>query len=192
MAVRKRPSNASSFEGEPHFIGEIAADGTASLQTDSLNLNEDENRPRVESQDSQVSSESSVHGELDGLVPGSAVESEPAAPRSNVYHNSDDHPDDSDIQKHKSRRRRSLTVRIEQTDQAGRYHLTAEDPELRDLLKKGFARSKDGGIEKKRSRFRDLVFTRQFTAFDRQNSESASSPFHGFFSLFWSAPDGVE
>jgi sterol O-acyltransferase len=30
-----------------------------------------------------------------------------------------------------------------------------------------------------------LVFTRQFTAFDRQNADSADSPFHGFFTLFW-------
>jgi sterol O-acyltransferase len=30
-----------------------------------------------------------------------------------------------------------------------------------------------------------LVFTRQFTAFDRQNAASAESPFHGFFTLFW-------
>jgi hypothetical protein len=29
------------------------------------------------------------------------------------------------------------------------------------------------------------VFTRQFTAFDRQNAESAESTFHGFFTLFW-------
>lgn len=29
------------------------------------------------------------------------------------------------------------------------------------------------------------MFTRQFTAFDRQNVESAKSPFHGFFALFW-------
>lgn len=38
---------------------------------------------------------------------------------------------------------------------------------------------------KRRKKFSDLVFTRQFTAFDRQNAESAESPFHGFFTLFW-------
>jgi sterol O-acyltransferase len=37
----------------------------------------------------------------------------------------------------------------------------------------------------RRSKFSDLVFTRQFTAFDRQNAASAESPFHGFFTLFW-------
>ena len=39
--------------------------------------------------------------------------------------------------------------------------------------------------KKRRSKFSDLVFTRQFTAFDRQNADSADSPFHGFFTLFW-------
>lgn len=29
------------------------------------------------------------------------------------------------------------------------------------------------------------MFTRQFTAFDRQNTESGNSPFHGFFNLVW-------
>lgn len=38
---------------------------------------------------------------------------------------------------------------------------------------------------KTRRKFSDLVFTRQFTAFDRNNTASASSPFHGFFTLFW-------
>lgn len=31
------------------------------------------------------------------------------------------------------------------------------------------------------------MFTRQFTAFDRLNADSAESPFHGFFTLFWLA-----
>jgi hypothetical protein len=39
--------------------------------------------------------------------------------------------------------------------------------------------------KKRRSKFSDLVFTRQFTTFDRQNVDSADSPFHGFFTLFW-------
>ncbi|KAH8820986.1 MBOAT family protein [Xylogone sp. PMI_703] len=37
----------------------------------------------------------------------------------------------------------------------------------------------------RRRKFRDLVFTRQFTAFDSHNTESANSLFHGFFNLFW-------
>lgn len=30
-----------------------------------------------------------------------------------------------------------------------------------------------------------MVFTRQFSAFDRQNQATANSPFHGFYVLFW-------
>jgi hypothetical protein len=32
-----------------------------------------------------------------------------------------------------------------------------------------------------------MVFTRQFSTFDRQNLDSANSPFQGFFVLFWIA-----
>jgi sterol O-acyltransferase len=200
MAVRERPSSASSLEGAAHLIGELGADGTASLQrVDDANLNGNAPRPQSYSQDSSVSSssssqeEASIHGELDGLVPESAVAASETAVllRSKHHQAGSTHTrgGDDELDEVRSRRRRkSLTVRLEKTGQAGRYQLTAEDPELRNLLKEGFERSKDGGIKKKRSRFRDLVFTRQFTAFDRQNAASASSPFHGFFSLFWSVP----
>ena len=39
--------------------------------------------------------------------------------------------------------------------------------------------------KKRRGRFSDFVFTRGFSAFDRQNTDAANSPFHGFFTLFW-------
>ncbi len=38
---------------------------------------------------------------------------------------------------------------------------------------------------KSRGKFSDLVFTRGFSTFDRQNAAAANSPFHGFFTLFW-------
>jgi sterol O-acyltransferase len=186
MAVRKTLSETDSFEGASHLIGELAEDGTASLQRHDLNVHGTFGRSGSDSQDSGASSEEIIHGELDGLVPGPAADSESAVLRSIHYNKSRGPQKNTDSAKCKARRRQSLTVRLEKTDQAGRYQLTAEDPELRNLLKQGFERSKDGGIRKKTSRFRDLVFTRQFTAFDRLNSESASSPFHGFFSLFWS------
>jgi sterol O-acyltransferase len=194
MAARERLSNASSFEGAAHLIGELGADGTASLQRVDVTSNGNAQRPKSYSQDSSVSSEeASIHGELDGLVPEefAITESESAAVLRSKHHQGSGNTYDGASESDKvirSCRRKSLTVRLEKTDQAGRYQLTAEDPELRNLLKAGFEKSKDGGIKKKRSRFRDLVFTRQFTAFDRQNAASASSPFHGFFSLFWSVP----
>ncbi|KAK4229309.1 sterol O-acyltransferase 2 [Podospora fimiseda] len=39
--------------------------------------------------------------------------------------------------------------------------------------------------EKRRGKFRDLVFTKTFTAFDLRNPSTANSTFHGFFTLFW-------
>lgn len=32
-----------------------------------------------------------------------------------------------------------------------------------------------------------MVFTRQFSAFDRQNQAAANNTFHGFYTLFWIA-----
>lgn len=63
-----------------------------------------------------------------------------------------------------------------------------DDGELREIVQRGLMRAKDpAGKGKRRPKFSDLVFTRQFSAFDRQNQLAASSPFHGFFTLFWMA-----
>ncbi|OCL08645.1 MBOAT-domain-containing protein [Glonium stellatum] len=88
----------------------------------------------------------------------------------------------------KPSRRKSIQVILEKTDKKGRYTLTADDPEIREILRHNIERksSKADG-KKSRTRFRDLVFTRQFTTFDRQNPLSSQSPFHGFFTLFWLA-----
>ena len=85
-------------------------------------------------------------------------------------------------------RRTSIQVRLEKTDRKGRYILTADDPEIKDILRKGIERQKeDAGSKKPRVRFRDMVFTKQFTTFDRQNPSTSKSPFFGFFTLFWIA-----
>jgi sterol O-acyltransferase len=85
------------------------------------------------------------------------------------------------------RRRRSIQVVLEKTGKKGRYILTADDPEFREILKSHLDREASAldPSKKQRTRFRDLVFTRQFTTFDRQNPLSSESPFHGFFTLFW-------
>lgn len=83
-------------------------------------------------------------------------------------------------------RHSSISVRLEKTGTKGRYLLKAADePELREILRVWARREVDGLDKKRRSKFSDLVFTRQFTTFDRQNPTSASSLFHGFFTLFW-------
>lgn len=75
---------------------------------------------------------------------------------------------------------------LQETGEDGKYILKADDPELREILRKGLQREAEAKSSKRmRMRFRDLVFTRQFTAFDRQNT--VSSPFRGFFTLFWLA-----
>jgi sterol O-acyltransferase len=82
-------------------------------------------------------------------------------------------------------RRRSIQIKLQKTDRKGEYTLTADDPEISDILQKGIEREKREAKDKNRTRLRDLVFTRQFTTFDRQNPASAESPFFGFFTLFW-------
>ncbi|KAI7571442.1 hypothetical protein KC343_g2613, partial [Hortaea werneckii] len=89
----------------------------------------------------------------------------------------------------KHKKRSSIQIRLERTDRKGRYILTADDPEVKDILRKGIEREEVEAGNKKspRMRIRDLVFTRQFTTFDRQNPTSSESPFFGFFTLFWIA-----
>ena len=85
-------------------------------------------------------------------------------------------------------RKSSIQIRLEKTDRKGRYILTADDPEIKEILRKGIERQEAEKADKNpRVRFRDLVFTRRFTTFDRQNPSSAESPFFGFFTLFWLA-----
>ena len=86
-------------------------------------------------------------------------------------------------------RRHSVQVRLQKTGKKGRYILTADDPEIREILSRGIEREEAAArdAQRSRTRIRDLVFTRQFTTFDRQNPLSSESPFHGFFTLFWLA-----
>jgi sterol O-acyltransferase len=77
-----------------------------------------------------------------------------------------------------------LQVRLERTEKKGRYMLTVDDPETKALLRREIARA-NGEKVKPRMRIRELVFTRQFTAFDRQNPDNEKSAFFGFFTLFW-------
>ena len=89
------------------------------------------------------------------------------------------------VDERKPPRRRSTPLKLQRTGSKGKYILSADDPEIREILRRGVQRENEGQTKKKRSRFSDLVFTRQFTAFDRQNPNHASAPFHGFFTLFW-------
>jgi sterol O-acyltransferase len=85
------------------------------------------------------------------------------------------------------KRRMSIPVKlVKDEDEPGdRYVITSDDPELREILRNGAQLEAKDSKGQRRARFSDLVFTRQFTAFDRQNKSSSSSTFHGFHTLFW-------
>ncbi|KAG0133999.1 MBOAT, membrane-bound O-acyltransferase family-domain-containing protein [Tuber indicum] len=77
-------------------------------------------------------------------------------------------------------RRASIPVRLEKIRGKERYRLVMDD-ELGKLLVSGsVVRGK-----KRKKKFSDLVFTKRFTAFDRRSPEAASSPFRGFYTVFW-------
>ncbi|PSR76895.1 MBOAT family protein [Coniella lustricola] len=64
----------------------------------------------------------------------------------------------------------------------------SDDNELRAILKRGVQRARDSESNiKRKGRFRDFVFTKKFSTFDMRNEVAATSPFHGFFTLFWIA-----
>ncbi|KAI1380829.1 MBOAT family protein [Hypoxylon crocopeplum] len=65
------------------------------------------------------------------------------------------------------------------------YVVASDDAELRDILRRGIEREREQRSPGRREKLRDMVFTRQFSTFDRQNQDAANSPFHGFYVLFW-------
>ncbi|MCJ1285701.1 acyl-CoA/sterol acyltransferase [Xylographa opegraphella] len=76
-------------------------------------------------------------------------------------------------------------AKLRETNALGEYILGADDPLIKDILSRNVKREDEAQGKQTRVPFSDLIFTRQFTAFDRQNLASASSPFHGFFTAFW-------
>ncbi|KAF2859488.1 acyl-CoA/sterol acyltransferase [Piedraia hortae CBS 480.64] len=79
------------------------------------------------------------------------------------------------------RGRNNIEVVLEPTGSKGRYILKADDPEIQAILKQAL----DSKDRKPRARFRDHVFTRQLSTFDRQNPAKSERSFFGFFTLFW-------
>lgn len=133
---------------------------------------------------------------------GGGVENEPKLPQTLVdtmseeSNNSSDEPSSYQTIQPSPRkttspnlaRRKSIQVVLEKTEQKGRYIIRADDPEIRDIIRLGVEREAGSSSAKSfRTRFRDLVFTRQFTTFDRRNVLGSESPFRGFFTLFWLA-----
>ncbi|KAI1778274.1 MBOAT family protein [Hypoxylon cercidicola] len=65
------------------------------------------------------------------------------------------------------------------------YVVVSDDAELREILRRGLEREKEKVSPTPREKLRDMVFTKQFSCFDRQNQDAANSQFHGFYVLFW-------
>lgn len=74
----------------------------------------------------------------------------------------DHRPTSADMLEEKQTAATNIQVRLDRTDKQGHYILTADDPDLRKVLKKRIEREQaEARCEKPRVRFRDLVFTRQ-------------------------------
>ena len=185
---RPRAAPNASFRDAPHLVGELDSNGTASLKRHNSNGNGKASPalPNGKSDDS-LSDGDTLEPDPALVVEGSkggGIHGEGQLHHDARYESLKPEPRGDD-QRPRPTRRKSITVKLEKTGEDGRYYLSSEDPELQALLRNTFERSAEGGFHKKRSKFSDVVFTRQFTAFDRQNTVSAASPFHGFFTLFW-------
>lgn len=82
-----------------------------------------------------------------------------------------------------NKKRKSIQVTFNDSGKKVQHNLLAED--LRNIIRAGMQNEVAKLSGKSKARLRDLVFTRQFTTFDRQNPSASESPFHGFFTLFW-------
>lgn len=100
------------------------------------------------------------------------------------------------VRKRKTARRMGkkelLSAQVDSTivrDDSGRIQIYPEnDQALQDLLKRSSESAKHPeAAVKRKHKFRDHLFTHQFSAFDPHNLAAVNSPFHGFYTLFWLA-----
>jgi len=199
----KMSAHTTSIDIAPQLVGKLCEDGTAQLEQDTIYTKGNSSR---HSQSLKDVLEGSTHSSQNGSDNGSESTSEEdydslkhdpltvvSGGRGGGYENVDELNKPKSYEEIRTSsgspssptRRKSIPIKLNKLEEDGRYMLTADDAALTEILKTGLEREKNTGSAKSRQKFRDLVFTRQFTAFDRQNSESADSPFHGFFTLFW-------
>ncbi|KAF2853984.1 sterol o-acyltransferas-like protein 2 [Plenodomus tracheiphilus IPT5] len=106
--------------------------------------------------------------------------------RSTTVIPSDESDSDAHIKEKAGGRRKSVQVVIEE-DKKGEFTITTKDPLFKEIMRVGLQQEAERLGGRSRYKPRDLIFTQQFTTFDRQNTAAAQSPFHGFFTLFWLA-----
>lgn len=142
-------------------------------------------KPSLEREDSWTPENSANTSDVDGTSQserhGFNVQS-----RSTTVIPSDESDSEAQTGEKGGSRRKSIQVVIEE-DKKGDYTFTTKDPLFKDILRTGLQQEADKLSGKSRYKPRHLIFTQQFTAFDRQNATAAQSPFHGFFTLFWLA-----
>ena len=183
-----------TLDHAPHLAGKLSRDGFANLDVDKANGNVSLDVPTGVSLDPSSSvpsaSESVVSDDedydtmkLDPDVLMRATKGISAQQLSDLPNSENGHLENGHTRQ--NGRSTSLEVRLEKTGKRGRYKLTADDPQIRDIIRWGLEREEALDARKQRSRLRDIIFTRQFTTFDRQNPASSESPFFGFFTLFW-------
>ena len=195
MAPQNRPTLNTADTLDAHELsGSLNTDGYAKLQTNgSTTTNGTTKRPGA------------LKIALDEAKASQPREGSPDSTDSTFesYDSQKRHPDtivkgshggqvEVDIDEHTARRglerRGSIPIKLERTEKKGRYMLTADDPEIRDILTRGLQRRNETESKKSSTaKLRELVFTRRFTTFDRQNPSNAESPFLGFYVLFWIA-----
>ena len=189
-------NTADTLDRAPRLAGHLSAEGIANLDTDdalsrkgssvSVTTNGSATIPTNTNHTSGYDYEEDLEDydrqkpEMDAMVRAAAAAATPALFQN---HNQKDH----ESYEEKTSRPKSIPVRLEKTDKRGKYMLRADDKEFATLLKDGIERQKTGGVDApaKRGAVRDLVFTRRFSTFDRQNPQNYESPFFGFFTLFW-------
>ncbi|KAK2625274.1 hypothetical protein QTJ16_005643 [Diplocarpon rosae] len=201
-------SRSSSSEGAPQLVGQLGSNGVASLSIDSsysppslsdlpqstkpsLNATNKRDSSGPMKSDSSEEDYDALKHEPSAVVVGGKgggfnENEKPLEEPDTVSHGKSTYEDLKPRTKtgQFATRLKTIPVTLNKLKEKGRYILTADEQALREILKSGIERETNPD-KKRRKKFSDLVFTRQFTAFDRQNTTSADSPFHGFFVLFW-------
>ncbi|KAH6840249.1 hypothetical protein AA0118_g5246 [Alternaria tenuissima] len=147
-------------------------------------------RPPLSSQDTWTANAASETLDVDGATNLKSQDDEHAGEsrsQSTTAIPSDDSGSETQLVEKPGSRRKSIQVVLEQSGKKGEYTFTAKDPVFQEVLQSGLRREAEKLSGKLKGKPRDLVFTQQFTTFDRQNASAAHSPFHGFFTLFWIA-----
>ncbi|KAL9063046.1 MAG: hypothetical protein Q9157_008458 [Trypethelium eluteriae] len=202
LSQAQRPSLHANdtLDRAPRLAGQISRDGIANLDIDKANGNISLDVPIGTTPDAGSSNPSAAESivsddedydtmKIDPDVLVRAAKGIPGRQASASSSSSASAAGDEKQQQNgdarKTEKSSSLQVRLEKTGRRGRYKLTADDPQIRDIIRRGLEREAALDSRKQRSRLRDIIFTRQFTTFDRQNPATADSPFFGFFTLFW-------